>query len=242
MSNSEQLDVYNEIQNKLNETQGVSYIKLSKKAFKYYKHEIGIKFLENEKSILTKIPQYLELRKWDKALELAIETHDSNVIYTVVDNIMTQEPMESFHSIVSKYRKAEPVIVEYLKVNHEGVLEDYLKTIKNWEGLFFHYLEKYFRSNSLDQRRIYFLKCQEYIKNLLVTDQKEEWKFYKNYIEEDLRKAIDLKRDLLKEEIIKQTDLTNFDSPTFDVYYNMFKNEKGGLVEIKNKQYFGVNN
>ena len=178
--------------------------------------------------------------KWDKALELAIETHDSNVIYTVVDKIMTTEPMDSFLTIVAKYRKAEPVIIAYLKANHESIIDDYFKIIKNWEALIFFNLEKYFKSNNLENRRLSLIKCKDYIKPLLVGEQKEDWKFYKTFIEDELEKGIYLKRDLLKEDHIKQTDMSNFDSPTFDVYYNLIKNEKVGLVEIKNKQYFGV--
>jgi hypothetical protein len=107
LSSAEEIENYNEIQKKLAEVNGISYIKLAKKAFIYRKEEIGIKFLENEKSILTKIPQYMELRKWDKALELAFETYDSNVIYTVIDKIMKSESVEMFKSIVSKYKRAE---------------------------------------------------------------------------------------------------------------------------------------
>jgi hypothetical protein len=107
LSSAEEIENYNEIQKKLSEITGISYIKLAKKALTYRKEEIGIKFLENEKSILTKIPQYMELRKWDKALELAFETYDSNVIYTVVDKIMKSESVEMFKSIVSKYKRAE---------------------------------------------------------------------------------------------------------------------------------------
>lgn len=107
LSQAEEVDYYNDIQKKLSEISGISYIKLAKKAFKFRKEEIGIKFLENEKSILTKIPQYIELKRWDKALELSFETYDSNVIYTVVDKIMTEESVDTFKSIVSKYKKAE---------------------------------------------------------------------------------------------------------------------------------------
>jgi ribosomal protein L31E len=55
MSPDEEKEYYEEIQIKLKEISGVSYIKLAKKAFKYQKEQIGIKFLENEKSILTKV-------------------------------------------------------------------------------------------------------------------------------------------------------------------------------------------
>lgn len=107
LSPSEEVENYNEIQKKLNEISGVSYIKLAKKALKFRKEEIGIKFLENEKSILTKIPQYVELRRWDKALELALDTYDSNVIYTVIDKLMKSDSVENFKSMVSKFKRAE---------------------------------------------------------------------------------------------------------------------------------------
>ncbi len=44
---------------------------------------------------------------WDKALELAIQTYDSNVIYTVVDKILTNETIDTFKEIVSQNKKAE---------------------------------------------------------------------------------------------------------------------------------------
>jgi hypothetical protein len=107
LSSSEEIQCYNDIQNKLQEITGISYIKLAQKAFKHNREEIGIKFLENEKSIITKIPQYLELKKWDKALELAFETYDSNVVYTVIDRILKSENVDEFKKIVSKYDRAE---------------------------------------------------------------------------------------------------------------------------------------
>ncbi len=50
----------------------ISYFKLAKKTFKYEKYEISLKILDKEKSILIKIPLYIKLKKWDKALELAL--------------------------------------------------------------------------------------------------------------------------------------------------------------------------
>jgi len=44
---------------------------------------------------------------WDTALELAIQTYDSNVIYTVVDKILTNETIDTFKDIVSKNKRAE---------------------------------------------------------------------------------------------------------------------------------------
>jgi hypothetical protein len=59
MSKEEENDYYQEIQRKLSEISGISYIQLAKKAFKYEKEQIGIKFLENEKSNLTKVEKII---------------------------------------------------------------------------------------------------------------------------------------------------------------------------------------
>lgn len=242
---SEEIGFYTEIQKKLSEVSGISYIKLAKKAFKFGKEEIGIKFLENEKSILTKIPQYVELRKWDKALELAFETYDSNVVYTIIDKIMISESMETFKQIVSKYKKAEPVVIEYLKNNHEGLLKDFYEIKRNWEGLFFYYIESFVSSSSLDLRRRNIkeakniLKILETIKDKSDRDPTFDVRFYKTYVD-DIEKSMLFKRDLLTDDIIKQTDITTFDNSTFDVYKTMIKAEKMGMVETKNKQLFEV--
>ena len=48
------------LNDKMKNVQNFSFINLAKKAFKYNKNIIGMKFLENEKSILTKLPKYID--------------------------------------------------------------------------------------------------------------------------------------------------------------------------------------
>ena len=76
----EQLNLYDKIILDLNKIKNVSFISLAKKAFKYNQNDLGMKFLENEKSILAKIPIYLKHNKLEKVLELSYETFDLNII------------------------------------------------------------------------------------------------------------------------------------------------------------------
>lgn len=237
LSSNEELGFYNMIQNKLSEVQGISYIKLAKKAFKFGKGEIGIKFLENEKSILTKIPQYVELRKWDDALELAFETYDSNVIYTIIDKIMTTESIETFKAIVVKHKKADAVVLDYLNKNHQGLVKDYLELKRNYEDLFFHMIEQFFAASSLDQRRRCIKEAKNYLKTIeTVKDYSFDVKFYRNYLT-DMEQSLFFKRDMLNENIIRQTDISSFDNSIHDVYKMMIKEEKFNMVEQKNKYF-----
>lgn len=50
------------------------------------------------------------------------------------------------------------------------------------------------------------------------------------------------KRDLLVDDIIRQTDISTYDNTIFDCYKIMIKADKMGMVEQKNKQLFEVYN
>ena len=240
LTTTEELDQYANIQKKLNGIPNISYIKLAKKAFKYQRNEMGIKFLENEKSILTKIPQYIELRKWDKALELAFETYDSNVLLTVLDKIIKVESVKDFCTIVGKYKRADSAVIEYLKKNLPSELETYLLEKRNYVELFYLAVENFFKCKTLEDRKNYTLKAKDYIKKIENDKDRDpsfDYKFYEGYIN-DLEKSVMFKTELLQEDIIKQTDISPFDNSIYDVYKIAIKEKKAGLVDTKNYKIF----
>lgn len=240
LSTSEELQHYEDIQKKLNKVPNISYIKLAKKAFKYQRNEMGIKFLENEKSILTKIPQYIELRKWDKALELAFDTYDSNVLLTVLDKIIKVESVKDFCTIVGKYKRADSAVIEYLKKNLPSELDTYLLEKKNYIELFFLSLERFFKCKTLEDRRQNTVKAKEYLKKIDNDKERDpnfDVKFYNNYMT-DLENSVKFKQELLQEDVIKQTDISPFDNSIYDVFKIAIKAGKWGLVEGRNNKLF----
>ena len=132
------------------------------------------------------------------------------------------------------------VVFEYLKSNHSELLKDFLEEKRNFESLFFHYLDLFFKEVSIDKRRLLLREAKTCLKNLEV-NKEFDYKFYKNYLE-DIEKSLFFKRDLLYENLIKQSDITTFDNSIFDCYKILIKQEKMPLVEQKNKQYFEVIN
>lgn len=56
---------------------------------------------------MVKVPQYLELKNWDKALDLAIESNDRTVIKVVIDKIFKVEEKENFIQIIGN--KPKPI-------------------------------------------------------------------------------------------------------------------------------------
>lgn len=233
------MQFFQQILRKLNETNGVSFIKLAKEAFKCNKEEIGIKFLEKEKSIVTKIPQYVELKRWESAINLTLETHDSNMMIAVLDKLMKTENIDSFITIVSKHKNAYTQIVEFLRTYHPELVEKFLKDNNLFEDLLFLYLENYFLSSNIKEKTIYLENAKTAHRQLLDKD-KEEWKFYTTYLQ-DLENSIYFKKDIINENYIKNTDTGGFDRPVIAFYNELIFNDKYGYVEAKNKQFFDVN-
>ena len=232
---SEEIRTYKYLYDFLKNVPNISFVNLAKKAFKYEKKEIGMKFLENENSILTKIPQYVELKKWDKAIELAFETYDSNIILSVIDKIFNKEKdFGDFINIISKYPKIDKYVIDYLKKNSPKDLDVFLIRKFLVEDLFFLYLDRFFNSFELKDRINNLNKAKTLLKNL-ENNSNFDIKFYKNYIN-DLEKSLILKKDYLEKDLIKKDDQP-FDNSIYDVYKNLISNKNESSLETINKNF-----
>ena len=234
----QQEKLYNELISKFKGVQNISYIKIAKKAFKYEKYEIGLKFLDNEKSILIKIPQYIKLKKWDKALELALETFDNNILNAVLDKILKNESVSVFISIVSKYSKAKYAVTEFLLKKAPDQLEYYLKELKNNEAMIFYYLDLFFNSSSVEDKKKYVKLAKDCEKNL---DSTFDHKFYRNYLD-CLEKSITFKNDCISQnnESNEQENNLKFDNSIYDCYKLGIINGKENMIESQNKKSFDL--
>ena len=228
------------LDNKLKNVKNLSFIKLAKKAFKYHKNYIGMKFLENEKSALSKIPQYIELCQWDKALDFAENFYDSNIINTVLYKLYKKESENEFIDIVASHPKAKSATFDFLRNNDSKMIEKYLKLKKSPEELFFYYLEEYFQSPNISEREKY-LACAKENLNLIDNNINPEFehKFYKNYLE-SLENNIKIKCDSKKKNIIHYPENISFDISIYDFYkigISEIFDEKDNTIEKYNKSF-----
>ena len=233
---NQQEKLYNELIAKFQGVQNISYIKIAKKAFKYEKYEIGLKFLDNEKSILIKIPQYIKLKKWDKALELALETFDNNILNAVLDKILKYESVTVFISIVSKYSKAKTAVIEFLSKKAPDQLEYYLKELKNNEVMIFYYLELFFNSTTVEDKKKYVKLAKDCEKAL---DSNFDHKFYRNYLD-NLEKSITFKNDCISQNTDKDAQNSNYDESIYDCYKLGIVNGKLNMIESQNSKNFDL--
>ena len=257
-SKEEEEKLYTILYYKLKDIPDISYITIAKKAFKYDKNEIGMKFLEHEKSILIKIPQYIEHCKWDKALFLAYETCDKNVLNTVFDKMLKVEGIDDFTTIISKHPKIQQPAIEFMKnyINENKIdtltpndekkklnIDSFLTGLKSIEEYLYYLLERFFKSSSILERRKCVKKAKQIINNKLITKPNFNYKFYKNYLN-DLDGSLDFKTNCLDRKIgiIKKTDLNSFDNSIYDCFILGVKADKYDWIETQNKKIFEMGN
>ena len=236
---SEQIKLYDNIIYSLSNIKNVSYIQLAKKAFKCKHNELGMKFLENEKSILAKIPIYLKMNKLEKVLELSYETYDSNVIEIALNQLIDYTGVDNyFIEKVKDNQKLRYAVIDLLKKydKSDTYIDKYLYEIKDYEELMLLQLEKFFTYKEIDKKKKCLKLAKEYQKNLDKNNVNN--KFYLMYLTE-LSNSIKFKKDCmdLDRKIISKSYIKPFDNSIYDCYKFGAKENKLDWIEKQNKHF-----
>ena len=242
-STKEELALFDTLQTKLKKCKILPYLDLAKKAFKYGKIKLGLKFLEHEKLKISKIPLYMELNEWAMALQLGENIYNHDIILTIIDTLYKKEGIEKFLSVVSIHPNIKYDVIRYLsEKNLSEQIELYFTMMNNPEELFFYYLEQYFQTKSIMERKNYISLAKDTQK--LITKEINpnfEHKFYKNYLE-NLSNEINFKLDIMnntnKEAItLKTSEDISFDISLYDTYKYGVRGENYDWVEKQNKKF-----
>ena len=236
---SEQIKLYDNIIYSLSNIKNVSYIQLAKKAFKCKHNELGMKFLENEKSILAKIPIYLKMNKLEKVLELSYETYDSNVIEIALNQLIDYTGVDNyFIEKVKDNQKLRYAVIDLLKKydKSDTYIDKYLEEIKDYEELMLLQLEKFFTYKEIDKKKKCLKLAKEYQKNLDKNNVNN--KFYLMYLTE-LSNSIKFKKDCMDfdRKIISKSYIKPFDNSIYDCYKFGAKENKLDWIEKQNKHF-----
>lgn len=236
---SEEESVFNALNEKLKKVENFSFINLAKKAFKYNKDVMGMKFLENEKSILTKLPKYIDKGDWDKVLELSENIIDTKILMSILEKILKKTSIKDFVATVVKHPKLKTYVVEFMNKNLKDQLDEYMEQLKTPEELFFYALEQYFQSSDYNKRMKYLTMArtnERLIDNTI--NPNFEHKFYKSYLD-SLEKNLTFKVECLNldKTVIPKAEVTPFDISIYDTYKLGVKAEKYNWIETQNKTF-----
>ena len=242
-STKEELALFDILDAKLKKCKVLPYLELAKKAFKYSKNKLGLKFLEHEKLKIATIPQYMELNEWNTALKLGENIYNHDIILTIIDRLFKKVGKEKFISIVAKRPKIKCYAIKYLSSKKLAEqIKQYFNIINNPEELFFFYLEKYFQTKSISERKNYISLAKEAEKLITNTiNPNFEHKFYKNYLD-NLSNEINFKLDIMNVESketfsLRTSQDISFDISLYDTYKYAIRSENYEWLENKNKKF-----
>ena len=242
-SAKEELALFDILDAKLKKCKVLPYLELAKKAFKYSKNKLGLKFLEHEKLKIATIPQYMELNEWNTALKLGENIYNHDIILTIIDTLFKKVGKDKFISIVAKRPKIKCYVIKYLSSKKLAEqIKQYFNMINNPEELFFFYLEKYFQTKSISERKNYISLAKEAEKLITNTiNPNFEHKFYKNYLD-NLSNEINFKLDIMNVESketfsLRTSQDISFDISLYDTYKYAIRSENYEWLENKNKKF-----
>ena len=226
---------------KLEKIPDFSFINICKKAFKYHKDTIAFKFLEKEKSLLAKLPNYIDKKQWYQVFELCQNIIDTNILKSIFESIFKDEnEISHIIKISGKFPKLKSFLIDFIKIKKPESLDDYINNFKNPEELFFYYLEQYFQVQKISKRKEYLTLARKNQKLIDVNiNPNFDHKFYKNYVDS---LEYNLKYKLEFQPFIKNRGNTSFDISIYDTYKIGLKDKKNyNIIKSKNGD-FGFSN
>ena len=173
-------------------------------------------------------------------MNIAENLYDYKVINIVLYKIFKKQTIKDFIITVSPHPKLKSAIIEFLKNNYCEQMENYLMFNKNAEELFFFYLEQYFQTPYILEKKKYISLARENLKLIGNNiNPNFEHKFYKNYLD-SLENNLNFKVDSQNKGFILNPDEISFDISIYDFYKLGIKkitDEKNNCIEIYNKSF-----
>ena len=224
---SEEERIYREFIEEVESLQDISYVKLSKKAHKLGNEKLAMKLLDQEKSVLTKIPQLIELNKINLSLNICFETYDINILSIVLNKISKNDDDILLKILCNPELKDNfTKIIFFLRKYKTKLAEKYLEITKNYNELFYFRLEKLFKAKSYKEKKNILDDIKKGSKDC---DSK-----LKKYLE-NIDISWEFKNDCLEEKIIHISDNDPFSNTIYDCFVNGAKYDKFNWIEKKNK-------
>ena len=135
----------------LEKVQGISFMKLARKANKYGGKMLAKYLLEQEKSDLVKIPMLLQLKdNFEQTIQIAFESYDFNAVVKVMGSLDQQNIVKilSKNSLQRYFRK----ILLYLKIYDKSKIIDFLDKTRNFVEIYYLNIKTYYKQKLFADR------------------------------------------------------------------------------------------
>lgn len=116
--------VAREIAEKLGRSPGVSYTEIAKKAADFGRTQLAIKLLDYEPRATLQVPLLLHLGQDRVALVKAIESGNTDLVYTVLLHLRENMPLGKFQMEIRNFPLAQALYLKYCREHNRETLRD----------------------------------------------------------------------------------------------------------------------
>lgn len=154
-SQSEDRDIFDTVMQKLQLSQEFSLAKLAGVAHENGKKKLALAFLDNEKNAGDQVPILLKMNEFRKALQKAIESGESEMIYLVLVDIRKKmDPKDMFQLIIDpQFDVAKNLLISYSKEQDIEFLKIFLQSINSQQEAASMYILESTSVNDINQKR-----------------------------------------------------------------------------------------
>ncbi|CAD8066275.1 unnamed protein product [Paramecium sonneborni] len=190
------------IKEKIKEERGVSFTQIAQKSIEIGKQSLALKLLNNEQILAKRIPVLIWMANfqstnnnsyYEKALEDAIISKDSNLIYFVILKFLQTEMNETYKfNALSQNPISQAHLDYYLKHFDNKYLQKYLQYFKKFDECGLFAINQAYQQKNLEEKIKFLDQAQKYF------GEDPTDKFYKRIIAEQIIILTDLKSEVEK--------------------------------------------
>ncbi|OAD57104.1 Vacuolar protein sorting-associated protein 16 like protein [Eufriesea mexicana] len=185
-----------EIADKLGYAPGVSYSEIAKKAAECGRKQLAIKLIDYEPRAHQQVPLLLTLGEERAALHKAVESGNTDLVYTVILHFRENMPLSDFQMSIMHCPLAMALYIKYCQSHNRETLRDIYNQYDDFHSqAIWSITESYQRKNTMSREALlqcalhnFKLACND--TNAALTEEQIKLLRYQRSIEELLQKSI----------------------------------------------------
>ncbi|XP_061909972.1 vacuolar protein sorting-associated protein 16 homolog [Entelurus aequoreus] len=137
---------------KVGDSPGVSYSHIASKAYECGRTELAIKLLDSEARSGEQVPLLLKMKRSQLALSKAVESGDTDLVYTVVSYLKNEMNRGDFFMTLRNQPVALSLYRQFCKLQEQETLRDLYNQDDDHQELANYYVSASYREKRLDSR------------------------------------------------------------------------------------------
>lgn len=122
------------IANKLSSTPGISYAEIAEKANQCKRTQLAIKLLDYEPRASQQVPLLLQLKQDEQAMLKAIESGDTDLIYSVIHHLWDTQNKGDFQMFIRNFPAAHALYIKFCKEENIELLQGLYEQEDNYQA------------------------------------------------------------------------------------------------------------